>query len=93
MYMLFTIQIKDESVTLSRGGYSIAEIEQTIPVGCFSSDDEDRVCEESITFEDESSVSDQCSGHILIQNTADVGKSYVKLQVNFFNLTRILHVL
>ena len=80
------IQIKDESVTLSKDGFVFAEIVQTIPVGCYYSVDEDRVCEESITFEDESHVSDQFSGHILVQNTADVGKSFVKLQVKFFIL-------
>ncbi|XP_060561563.1 uncharacterized protein LOC132721299, partial [Ruditapes philippinarum] len=70
------LKIKDESITLSKSGSATVDIEQTIPKGCYYTDDEEPNCEERMTFEDESSVSDMCAGKLRVQNTADVGNPF-----------------
>ncbi|XP_060567990.1 von Willebrand factor D and EGF domain-containing protein-like, partial [Ruditapes philippinarum] len=73
-------KIKSESITLSKSDSATADIEQTIPKGCYYTDDEEPNCEERITFEDGSSVPYMCTGKLRVQNTADVGNSFVKIK-------------
>jgi hypothetical protein len=68
---------------MSKSGTATVDIEQTIPKGCYYTDDEEPNCEERMTFEDESSVSDMCAGKLRIQNTADVGNPFVRIKVKY----------
>ncbi|XP_060587375.1 von Willebrand factor D and EGF domain-containing protein-like [Ruditapes philippinarum] len=74
------LKIKDDSITLSKSGSATVDIEQTIPKGCYYTDDEEPNCEERMTFEDELSVPDMCTGKLRVQNIADVGNSFVKIK-------------
>ncbi|XP_060567989.1 von Willebrand factor D and EGF domain-containing protein-like [Ruditapes philippinarum] len=74
------LKIKGGAITLSKSGSATVDIVQTIPIGCYYTDDDEPNCEERITFEDESSVSDICAGKLRVQNNADVGNSFVKIK-------------
>jgi hypothetical protein len=86
------LQVKDDSITLSKSGSATVDIEQTIPKGCYYTDDEEPNCEERITFEDESSVPDMCTGKLRVQNIADVGNPFVKIKVTFKYVLHIFHI-
>lgn len=82
--LIIFFQILDDSLTLSKNGHVLVYIRQTIPVGCYYTDNEKPDCEEEIIFvNDDSRPDDICTGGIRVQNDKNSMESSMKVQVRW----------
>ncbi|XP_053387193.1 uncharacterized protein LOC123542679 [Mercenaria mercenaria] len=73
-------KVADNSISLSKSGYTLVDVEQTIPLGCYYRDDEAPNCVEELLFEDSTYVPDVCAGGIRVQNADEPSKSVIEIQ-------------